>query len=205
MIFKILKGGALKRINSAYEYCKNWRVIMPYPKKGDRVKINCEIKLEDGVLCFKNEEDSPIEFVIGQGNFLPKIESMIQEMEEGETKILTLESEEAFGPKIDDLLLEVPKEDVQNELEFEIGSKVNLKTKSGKSYFGSVTENSETKLKLNLNHPLAGKKIIAKITLESIAEEPLKPEKKSFFKINNLKKKQNKKKRIHIPNPLKTK
>lgn len=174
-------------------------------KKGDRVKINCEIKLEDGTLCYKNEEGSPIELIIGKGNFLPQIESMLQDMDIGETKTLTLETEQAFGPNIGDLFLELPKDAVQNEIEFEIGTKINMKTPSGKSYYGLVTENSETNLKINLNHPLAGKKIIITVMLESIINEPLTTEKKSIFKLNNLKKKQNVKKKFHISNPLKTK
>jgi FKBP-type peptidyl-prolyl cis-trans isomerase 2 len=174
---------------------------MTTAKIGDIVNIKCEIKLEDGFLCFKNEEENPLEFKIGEGNFIPKIESTIMEMEEGETKTINLEPEEAFGPYIDDLIVEIPKDFFHTKEGINIGvdSKVKINSPSGKTYYGVVTEVTENGMKLNLNHPLAGKKILITLTLESITKEEPVPEKKSMFQFKKAKKKSPKKK------PIKTK
>ena len=169
---------------------------MTTAKKGDIVNIKCEIKLEDGFLCFKNEEENPIEFKVGEGNFIPKIESTILEMEEGETKTINLEPEEAFGPYIDDLIVEIPKDLFHTKEGVNVGvdSKVKINSPSGKTYYGVVTEVTEDGLKLNLNHPLAGKKILITLTLESIIKEQPETEKKSMFQFKKTKKKSTKKK-----------
>jgi len=180
---------------------------MTIAKKGDIVNIKCEIKLEDGFLCYKNDEKNPIEFQIGEGNFFPKIESAILEMEEGETKTIALEPEEAFGPYIDDLVVEIPKDLFHTKEGVEIGvdSKVKINAPSGKVYYGIVSEISEYGLKLNLNHPLAGKKIIITLNLESIIKEPLETKKKSMFQLKKTKKTKNKKSTKSTVTPSKTK
>ncbi len=171
---------------------------MTAAKKGDIVNIKCEIKLEDGFLCFKNEEENPIEFKVGEGNFIPKIESTILEMEEGETKTINLEPEEAFGQYIDDLIVEIPKDLFHTKEGVNVGvdSKVKINSPSGKTYYGVVTEVTEDGLKLNLNHPLAGKKILITLTLESIIKEQPETEKKSMFQFKKTKKKSTQKKPI---------
>lgn len=179
---------------------------MKSAKNGDRINILCEVKLEDGTVCYKNEEKNPLEFVLGEGNFLPEIESTLQGMKEGETKTITVEPEDAFGPYIDDLVVEVPKDVFDPEVELEVGSKIKINVPSGKSYYGTVKELTEENLQLDLNHPLAGKKIIITVTLESI-EDKEKPstEKKSRFQLKKPKKQHNVKKRKSNFNPLKTK
>jgi len=170
-------------------------------KKGDRINIKCEIKLEDGTLCYKTEEEDTLQFTLGEDNFLPKIESEILDMEAGQSKTITLEPDEAFGPFIDDLVIEAPKDVFKSEVELEVGSKVKINTPSGKNYYGVVTELTEENLKLNLNHPLAGKKLIIDLYLDSIKDEEAEPEKKSFFKFSKTKKKQKKKDTIKTANP----
>jgi FKBP-type peptidyl-prolyl cis-trans isomerase 2 len=174
-------------------------------KKGDRINLKCEIKLEDGTICYKTEEEDSLQFTLGEDNFLPKIESELFEMEEGQSKVITLEPEEAFGPFIEDLLIEAPKNVFKSEVELEVGSKVKINTPSGENYYGIITELSEEKLKLNLNHPLAGKKLIIDLKLDSIKDEQTSPEKKPLFKFNRAKKKQ-KKEYIKLPtSPSETK
>ena len=78
-------------------------------KEGDTVQIVCEAKLEDGELCYKNDEQNPLELVIGEGKFFPVIEKALEEMTEGESKAITLEAEDAFGPHIVHLVIKIPK------------------------------------------------------------------------------------------------
>jgi FKBP-type peptidyl-prolyl cis-trans isomerase 2 len=178
---------------------------MELVKDGDRVEIICEIKLEDGELCYKNDLESPIEFTIGEGNFFPKIESLLIDMQEGESKIITLEPEDAFGPYADDLIIDAPKDLFQTEVEIDVGSKLKIKAPSGKSYYAVVTGIDEDTFKLNLNHPLAGKKIVVNITLQSIIEDKPETKKKSLFSLSNSGKKPKKKIIKKTTNPSKTK
>ncbi|PNX45673.1 MAG: hypothetical protein BV459_07940, partial [Thermoplasmata archaeon M11B2D] len=72
-------------------------------KEGDTVQIVCVAKLENGELCYKTDTENHIELVIGEGTFFPIVEKALEQMAEGQSKTITLEAEDAFGPHIDDL------------------------------------------------------------------------------------------------------
>lgn len=175
-------------------------------KDGNKVNISCEVKLENGDLCFKNEEEKYIEIVVGEGKFFPIVENELKDMEEGETKTITLEPKDAFGQYIDDLVLETPKDVFRYDVDLDVGSRVKIDAPSGKTYYGTVTKLTEETLTLDLNHPLAGKKILITVTVASI-EENQQPstEKKPRFTLKKTKKPQKVKPKRSTVNPLKTK
>jgi peptidylprolyl isomerase len=140
-------------------------------KEGDTVQILCEAKLETGELCYKNDTETPIHIVIGEGNFFPVIEKALQEMTEGESKVLTLEPEDAFGPHVDDLIIKVPRSVFTQEVTLEVGSRIKIDAPTGKSFIGTIIAMDEQTITLDLNHLLAGKRIVVKVTVISIAEQ----------------------------------
>ena len=139
-------------------------------KMGDRVHIICEAKLETGELCYKNDAENLIELVVGEEKFFPAIEKALEDMNEGETKTITLEAEEAFGPHLAELVIKVPKAVVQNGNEIKEGSRVKIDAPTGKSFVGIVTEVTGEAFTLDLNHQLAGKRLVVTFTVVSILE-----------------------------------
>ncbi|RLF28448.1 MAG: hypothetical protein DRN05_04070 [Thermoplasmata archaeon] len=141
---------------------------MKVVKEGDKVLVLCEARLENGEICYKNEKEEPLELIVGRGKLFPAVENALKNMKEGETKELTLEPEQAFGPHLDDLVLEVPKSAFRQDVNLNVGSRVEINTPSGKVFYGTITNLSDDSLTVDLNHPLAGKKIIFIVTLVSI-------------------------------------
>lgn len=139
-------------------------------KEGDTVKLLCEAKTESGELCYTNDAQNPLELVIGEGKFFPYIEEALHEMTEGETKVITLEAEDAFGPHIDDLVIKVPKSVFKTEVTLEVGSRIKIDVPTGKSFIGTIQAMDDQTLTLDMNHLLAGKRLVMKVTVLSIAE-----------------------------------
>ena len=139
-------------------------------KEGDTVQIVCEAKLEDGELCYKNDKDNLIELIVGEGKFFPAIEKALQEMTEGETKTLTLQPEEAFGPHMDDLVIKVPKTAFRPDAELTVGSRVKIDAPNGKSFIGTVAAIDDQTFTLDMNHLLAGKRLVVTVTVITIGE-----------------------------------
>lgn len=139
-------------------------------KEGDTVQIICEAKLEDGELCYQNDAQNPMELVIGEGKFFPAVEKALEEMTEGQTKVVTLEAEDAFGPHIDDLVIKVPKSVFKTEVTLEVGSRIKIDAPTGKSFVGTIVAMDDQTFTLDLNHLLAGKRIIVNFTVLSILE-----------------------------------
>jgi len=137
-------------------------------KEGIKIQILCEAKLEDGTICYQNEKDKPLELVIGKGKFFPAIEKELKTMKEGEQKTLTLKPEDAFGPHMKDLVLDVPKGVFTTDTDLTVGSRIKINTPSGKQFYGTIVTIKDEAVIIDLNHPLAGKKVIFAITLVSI-------------------------------------
>jgi peptidylprolyl isomerase len=137
-------------------------------KEGDSVRLLCEAKLESGELCYNNDEKNPLELVVGEGRFFIPVEEALQTMTEGETKTITLEPDDAFGPHIDDLIIKVPKSVFNTEVTLEIGSRIKIDTPTGKSFIGTIMSMDDMTITLDMNHLLAGKRLIIKITVLSV-------------------------------------
>jgi peptidylprolyl isomerase len=140
-------------------------------KDGDKVQILCEAKLETGELCYKNNTEDLIEIVVGEGKFFPLIEKALQDMAEGDSKVVTLEPDDAFGPHVDDLVIKVSKTVFKPEVKLEIGSRIKIDAPTGKSYVGTIVAMDEQTFTLDLNHLLAGKRLVVNVTVVSIAEQ----------------------------------
>ncbi len=137
-------------------------------KEGVKVNILYEVKLETGEIVLKTEEEQPLEVVVGDGNIPKSIEKILIDMKEGETKTIALESTEAFGPKIDDLIVDLPKEGFDSQVELEVGSRVSINSPEGKRFMGTVLEVKDENIFVDFNHPLAGKNLIFTVTVVSI-------------------------------------
>jgi peptidylprolyl isomerase len=92
-------------------------------------------------------------------------------MAEGESKVVTLEAEDAFGPHLDDLVIKIPKSVVKTDVTLEIGSRVKIDAPTGSSYAGTIVAIDDQTFTLDLNHLLAGKRLVINVTVVSIAEQ----------------------------------
>ena len=141
---------------------------MSIVKEGDKVQLACEFKLEDGTIFFKNEQEKPFVFIVGEGKFFPAIEKKLMDMKEGETKTINLEPKDAFGVYNKDLVTDFPKNNISTDGELSVGSSIKMKTDSDKIIQGSVTCIKDDSITVDFNHPLANKNITAVVTILSI-------------------------------------
>ena len=137
-------------------------------KEGIKVNILFEAKLETGETVLKTEEKQPFEVVVGDGNIPKSIEKNLIDMKVGETKTITLEPTEAFGPKRDDLIMDLPKEGFDPQVELEVGSIISMDSPEGKKFTGTILEVKDENISVDFNHPLADKNLIFTVTVVSI-------------------------------------
>ncbi|MCK4995872.1 MAG: FKBP-type peptidyl-prolyl cis-trans isomerase [Thermoplasmatales archaeon] len=137
-------------------------------KEGLKVKILFEAKLEDGQTVLKTEEENPLELTVGEGTIPKSLDAALVDMKVGESKTMTLEPEEAFGPVVDDLIIELPKDGFGNDTELEAGSRISINSPEGKNFIGTIVEVKDDKVKADFNHPLAGRSLVFTVTIISI-------------------------------------
>jgi len=126
-------------------------------KEGSKVKVHYTGRFEDDNVFDSSLEREPLEFVVGEANLIPGFINALIGMNLGESKTILLNPEEAYGSYIEELVNEVPKEHVPENVE--IGSMLQAQTEDGIVNV-IVTNITETHVTVDANHPLAGKNLI---------------------------------------------
>lgn len=122
---------------------------------GKCVKIHYTCKLDDGAVVASSREKEPIEFTLGRGQILPGLEEAVRGMETGESKTVRVPPEKAFGPHRKDLIEEVPRGDLPDHIEPQVGQRLTLDRSDGGCVTVTVADVSESTVTLDANHPLA--------------------------------------------------
>lgn len=141
---------------------------MAQAKEGDTVKVHYTGKLEDGTVFDTSTEREPLEFTIGNGEIISGFERAVVGMEPGETKTATIQPEEAYGPRRDDMTLTVDRGQFPEEIKPEPGQQLQIQQPDGRAAIVTVSDVSESTVTLDANHPLAGRPLTFDIQLVDI-------------------------------------
>ncbi|MGQ4648148.1 FKBP-type peptidyl-prolyl cis-trans isomerase [Lyngbya aestuarii] len=144
-------------------------MTMTQAKSGDTVKIHYTGKLEDGTVFDSSTSRDPLEFELNAGQVIPGFEQAVVGMTPGESKTEKIPMDQAYGPHREEMILEVNRQQMPPELEPEIGQQLQLQQPNGRVVPVLVTEVTESMVKLDANHPLAGQDLTFDIQLVEIA------------------------------------
>jgi len=142
---------------------------MSLAKSGDTVTIHYTGSLDDGTEFDSSAGREPLQFQVGTGQLIPGLDKAIEGMAVGEKKTVNIEPEEAYGPRQDQMVSEVPKSALPPHIEPEVGMGLQTKSQDGQDLQLTVTEVSEETITVDANHPLAGKPLNFEIELVQIA------------------------------------
>lgn len=136
-------------------------------KEGDTVKVHYTGKLTDEGSVFDSSEDrEPLEFTLGEGQLIPGFEDAVIGMEEGDSTTVDIASDDAYGERREDLELEVAKSDLPDNVEPEVGMQLQMQQQeNGQAIPVQITAVEDEVVKLDANHPLAGKDLTFDIEL----------------------------------------
>ncbi|WP_432450497.1 FKBP-type peptidyl-prolyl cis-trans isomerase [Aliiroseovarius marinus] len=128
--------------------------------KGAKVRIHYTGTLEDGSVFDSSEGRDPLEFEVGSGMIIPGLDKALPGMAVGEKKKVTIAPEEAYGPRHDEAVLEVPRTDIPAEIPLEVGIQLQMSGPQGQPVPVTVTTVTDETVTLDANHALAGKTLI---------------------------------------------
>lgn len=137
-------------------------------KDGDTVKVHYTGSLEDGSVFDSSQEKEPLEFTLGSGQLIPGFEKAVQGMGEGDSTKVTIPADEAYGEPREDLIISVPRENLPDDVEPEVGMQLQVNQPDGQAIPVRITDIGNEEIKLDANHPLAGKDLVFDIELVEI-------------------------------------
>ena len=140
---------------------------MAQAKNGDTVRVHYTGTLADGTQFDSSAGRDPLEFTLGQGNVIAGFEEAVLGLTKGDKTSVTIPVEAAYGPKQDDLIMNVEKSQLPPDLNPVVGDRLEMKGE-GQQLVVTVTEVTADSVTLDANHPLAGKALNFEIELVDI-------------------------------------
>lgn len=114
------------------------------------------------------EEEAPAEdpfiFISGFGTTITGFEKHIENLEKGQAFDFTLSKEEAYGEHYDERVIELDKSIFEIDGKFDdkhifVDAIIPLQNEDGNRFMGQVLAITDEKVRVDLNHPLAGKEL----------------------------------------------
>jgi len=139
-------------------------------KDGDTVKVHYTGSLKDGSVFDSSENKEPLEFTIGEGQLIPGFEKAVEGLNEGDSTKVEIPAEEAYGQPREDLVISVPKTQLPDDVEPQVGMQLQVNQPDGQSVPVRITEIGDEEIKLDANHPLAGKDLVFEIELVEVSQ-----------------------------------
>lgn len=136
-------------------------------QKGDKVKVHYTGKLTTGQQFDSSRERDPIEVNVGAGQLIKGFETALLGMSEGETKTIHLTPQDAYGDHNARLVREVDRKFLPKEISPQPGMQLQIGEKDEMTIV-TITSVTDKFVKLDANHPLAGKNLIFDIEMIEI-------------------------------------
>lgn len=134
------------------------------------VSLDYTLKLEDGQVVDSSEGQEPLEFVQGQGAVIPGLEKALYGMIVGEEKQVVVEPEDGYGEFDSDLFETLPRDVFPADMVLEPGMGFRMRTDTGEVVLAFVDHMEDGEVVVNLNHPLAGKKLLFDVKVVDLRE-----------------------------------
>ena len=134
-------------------------------KSGDHVKVHFTGKMDNGDVFASSQGHEPLEFAVGDGTVLPGVDKAVNGMHLGERKTITLPPQEGFGDQMDSLILTVERSQFPEGFQMHEGMELQVPQPDGSVIFFKILQILDDKVKLDANHPLAGKELTFELEL----------------------------------------
>ncbi|MBT8086989.1 MAG: peptidylprolyl isomerase [Gammaproteobacteria bacterium] len=141
---------------------------MTQAKSGDTVRIHYTGTLEDGTQFDSSSGRDPLEFALGGGQVIPGFDSAVDGMTVGDSKTVTIQPDDAYGQRHEQLIQQVPKSALPEDMTPEVGMALQSQSPDGQTMNLVVVGVEEDSITLDANHPLSGQALTFEIELVEI-------------------------------------
>lgn len=141
---------------------------MTQAKNGDTVKVNYTGRLSDGTVFDSTDNREPLQFKLGEDRLITGFEEAVMGMTPGESKTVELPPEEAYGPRRDEMVVEIDRGNIPAEMDPKVGQRLQLQRRDGQPVEATVTQVTTSNVTVDANHPLAGCRLTFEIELVEV-------------------------------------
>ncbi len=128
-------------------------------ESGKVVTIHYTLKDVDGNTLESTSGNDPLAYLHGSHNIIPGLESALAGKAEGETVSVLVAPEDGYGPRVPELIQEVPRSAFEGVDNITPGMAFNAGTDDGSTHRVVVTAVTDETVTVDGNHPLAGQSL----------------------------------------------
>lgn len=143
---------------------------MQIAKTGDIVAIDFIVRTNDGTVVGDTKESGPQVLTIGDKEIFPQIEAALDGMTVGAVESVTIAAEDAYGARREELVIDIPRQDLPPEPEPQPGMALQAQAQDGSPMMLVLLEVNDEMVSADGNHPLAGEDLTFGLTLVEIRE-----------------------------------
>jgi len=131
------------------------------------VVVTMDYSLEvDGSLI----DSGPLQFIQGHGNIIPGLERELEGMDLDEEKEVQVNVIDAYGQYDPDMEIELAQSNFPKDFKIKLGHPMRLQDDKGNVFTGVAIAITDQMVRLNLNHPLAGKDLLFKTRVKALRQ-----------------------------------
>jgi FKBP-type peptidyl-prolyl cis-trans isomerase 2 len=138
-------------------------------ENGSSVTISYIGTLDNGRIFHSTDADGPLTVTIGADQLFPALEQALIGMRAGEVKNVVLTADEAYGARLKENIIAVPRTAFPVGKEITIGQKLSIDFAGGVSRVMVVSAVADDTVTLDGNHPLAGQELTFAVRMDRVA------------------------------------
>jgi FKBP-type peptidyl-prolyl cis-trans isomerase SlyD len=115
------------------------------------------------------ERGQPLKVLIGANQIIPGLEKKLIGLKKGDTAVIEVPAEEAYGAKDPNLIQSLPREYFEG-VELEKGLPLQMQTPEGDVLYLKVVDFDDKSVTVDFNHPLAGRNLVFEVKIEDVRE-----------------------------------
>ncbi len=128
----------------------------------------------DGKLVDASPATQPLQFIQGMGHLVPGLEHELYDMSPGDHKTVRVTPKDGYGEPDPAAFMDVPREAFPANVPLTPGTELQLQDRAGQPTYARIQSVSDEIIRLNMNHPLAGKTLEFDVTIADV--RPATPE-----------------------------
>lgn len=143
--------------------------------QADKVVENSVVTLEytltvDGEIIDSSDGAEPIQFIQGSGHIVRGLEQALYGLQVGESREVVVSPQDGFGLEDTDAIADVPRDEFPDDFPLQPGVELQLTNKEGDDLEAYIVSVSKKTVRLNFNHPLAGKELSFSIRIAGVRQ-----------------------------------
>lgn len=134
-------------------------------QEGDIISVHYTGRLDDGNQFDSTREREPFKFVVGAGQVVKGFDEVVVGRKTGDKVTITVPPEKAYGERLDEYVIELPKACMPHVMTISEGMQLKLPLQGGQVANATVLAVTDKVVRLDANHPMAGKTLVFDIEI----------------------------------------